>query len=99
MMTVLKRAALTIALPGMLVLPLAAQAQNDVNPDLPMTTKPPGPANPGLSNPFLQQNRTGVIQPPPMASQMPIIQPRTPSRMPVIVPQGLPPAAPNMAPK
>ncbi len=103
MMRLLNHAALTIAITGALCAPVAAQAQNNVNPFLPMTTKPPGPLDPGPSdpgNPFLvPRNRAGVITPPPMASQMPVIRPQTTSRMPVITPQGLPPAAPSMAPK
>jgi hypothetical protein len=97
----MKRAALLLSIPAALSLPAMAVAQN-VNPYLPMTTKPPGPQNPAPVNPgdpIRQRNTNGVIAPPPMASGMPVIHPRTLSRMPVIPPPGTPGGNPTVIPK
>jgi hypothetical protein len=102
MMPLLKRAALILAIPASVGLPLAAQAQSSVNPNLPMTTKPLGPANPAPpdpGNPVPQRNMTGVIAPPPVDGRMPVIHPRTTSRMPVIPPAGTPGGNPAVIPK
>jgi hypothetical protein len=102
MIGLLQRSALVLALPAVLGLPLAAEAQNSVNPYLPMTTKPPGQTNPAPispGSPIPQRNTTGIIEPPPMDSRMPVIHPRTPSRMPVIPPPGAPGGNPTVIPK
>jgi len=99
--------ALLLALATGALLPIAAEAQSAINPYLPMTTKPPGPANPaplGPKDPIpdgnsIDGNTTGVITPPPVGSRMPVIQPRTPSRMPVIPPAGSPGGNPSVIPK
>ena len=102
MITQLKRSALILAVPMLCGLPLAAQAQNSVNPYLPMTTKPPGPANPAPvtpGDPIPQRNTTGIIAPPQTDSRMPIIHPKTLSRMPVIPPAGTPGGNTTVIPK
>ena len=102
MMTLVKRSALILAIPATLGLPLVAEAQSSVNPYLPMTTKPPGPANPAPINPgdpVPERNMTGVIAPPQIDSRMPVIHPQTPSRMLVIPPAGTPGGNPTVVPK
>ena len=102
MMILLRRAALSLAVPAILGLPLMAQAQNSVNPYLPMTTKPPGPQNPAPVNPgdpVPLRNPSGVISPPAMDNRMPVIHPQTPSRMPVLPPSGAPGGNPTVIPK
>ncbi len=102
MMRLLKRAALVLAFSGTLGLPLAAEAQSSVNPYLPMTTRPPGPANPAPvdpGDPVPPRETTGVIAPPQTDSRMPVIHPQTQSRMPVIPPAGTPSGNPSVVPK
>ncbi len=102
MMRLLKRTALVLALPGALGLPLAAEAQSSVNPYLPMTTKPPGPANPAPvdpGDPVPPRETTGVMTPPQTDSRMPVIDPQAQSRMPVIPPAGTPGGNPSVVPK
>ena len=97
-----KRLALILAIPAVLGLPLAAEAQSSVNPYMPMTTKPPGPLNPALpnpGNPFPPQGRSGVIAPPAIDNRMPVIHPQAQSRMPVIPPAGTPGGNPTVVPK
>ena len=102
MNNILQRFALILAIPATAALPLAAQAQNSVNPYLPMTTKPPGPTNPAAPNPgdpITERNPSGVIAPPATDSRMPVIHPQMPSKMPVIPPAGTPGGNPNVIPK
>ncbi len=102
MMRLLKRTALVLVLPGALGLPLAAEAQSSVNPYLPMTTKPPGPANPAPvdpGDPVPPRETTGVMTPPQTDSRMPVIDPQAQSRMPVIPPAGTPGGNPSVVPK
>ena len=102
MMRSLKCYAFALALPAVVGLPLAAQAQSSVNPNLPMTTKPPGPENPAPlnpGNPVTERNTNGVIAPPATDSRMPVIRPQTQSRMPVIPPAGTPGGNPTVIPK
>ena len=102
MMMLLKRTALILAVPAMVGLPPAAEAQSSVNPYLPMTTKPPGPTNPAPVNPgdpVARQNPSGVIAPPATDNRMPVIHPKMPSNMPVIPPAGTPGGNPAVIPK
>jgi hypothetical protein len=102
MTRVLTRAALVLAVPMMVGVPLTASAQSSVNPYLPSTTKPPGPLNPAPmapADPTLQRSTSGVITPPVTDSRMPVIHPRTPSNMPVIPPAGTPGGNPSVIPK
>ena len=102
MLSLLKRSLLVIAVPVMVGMPVAAEAQSSVNPYLPMTTKPPGPQNPATDNPgdlVPQRTTTGVIAPPPTDNRMPIIHPQMPSQMPVIPPAGTPGGNQTVIPK
>ena len=94
------RPLMAFALVAGALLPAGAHAQT-VNPYLPMTTKPPGPANPKPFDPGqpVPEVRSGVIPPPPIGSRMPVIHPTTPSRMPVLSPPGTPGNSPNVLPK
>jgi hypothetical protein len=102
MLKLTKRSLQVLAIPAILGLPLAAQAQSSVNPYLPSTTKPPGPQNPAPmtpGDPVPQRNASGVIAPPQTDPRMPIIHPQMPSRMPVIPPAGTPGGNPAVVPK
>ena len=102
MMRLLKRLTLAMAVPTALALPVAAEAQNNVNPYMPMTTKPSGAPNPGIVNPgdpINEGNMNGVISPPPVDRGMPVIHPQTQSQMPVIPPAGTPGGNPTVIPK
>lgn len=81
--------------------PSKAVAQID-NRYKPLVTRPSAPQDPSQIDPSqhgLPGNGTGVIVPPPQASQMPVIKPMTPSRMPVIPPPGTPGGNPHVVPK